>query len=240
MIKDLDKQAQETIDKVLVITKVQAFFFGIIIVNLYFSSWNFFAFCFRGFFWTGFFLLFLRAIRRLLYSYWSFLFISTIYSMSFFIDFGLGKISMAEILTFVTLIGLNILQAKMMMHPVFYPMPNWWEYDFRYRKDIKGKVKVKDKSYDVRIADVRMGEVSIRCFQELEAGEHIVLNEIDEMDKAFSIPFDVATVRKNIVGRPYIIGLKLLNPADVIHYRKLKGLMRSKTLSKKHFIRYEQ
>ncbi len=240
MIKDFDRQAKETIDKVLVIAKLQAFFLGIIIISLYFSSWNFFAFCFRGFFWTGFFLLFLQAIKRLLYSYWSFLFISTLYSLSFVIDFGLGRISLAEMLTLATFIGLNILQASMMMRPIFYPMPNWWEYDFRYRTDIKAKIKVKDKFYDVRIADVRMGEVAIHSFHELEAGDRILLTGIDEIDKTLSIIFDVATVRKNIVGRPHIIGLKLFNHGDIVHYQKLKELIRSKKLSKKHFIRYGQ
>ena len=240
VVIDLDKESEEIIDKILVIIKLQAFFIGIITVNIYFLHMNFFTFCLRGFFWTGFFVLFLQAAKQLLYSYWSFLFILTLYTMSFIIDIGLGNTSIGEVLALLVILGLSVFQMSIMMRPIYYPMPNWWEYDFRYRADIKGKVAVKKKSYNVRISDVRMDKASIQSFYEFEAGDHIVLTEVDEIDRPFGIAFDVATVRKNIVGRPYIVGLKLSGHKDILDYRKLKSLVHSKRLSKTKFIDYGQ
>ena len=239
MIRDLDKNAQQTMEKVLSISKLQAVGLGLIIVKLYFSTWNFYAFVLRGTLAIIFFALFFRATKRLLYSYWAFLGLLTLYTLSFFIDLGPRNISLGEFLILSTLLALNIFQARMMMRPIYYPRPNWWEYDFRYRSDLKARLTTKDKHYPIRISDVRMGEVSIYSFHELESGERVLVDNIDEMDEDFSLALDVVTVRSNIVGRPDIVGLKLADEQDIVHYNKLRRTMHSRALSKKRFIRYE-
>ena len=239
MIRDLDKDAQQTVEKVLFISKLQAGCLGLIVVKLYLETFNFYAFSLRVAIGAVFFVLFFRATKRLLYSYWAFLLLLTLYGLSFFIDLGLGKMTLGPFLIISILLGLNVLQATMMIRPIYYPRPNWWEYDFRYKSDLKARVTSREKHYPIRISDVRMGEVSIYSFHSLESGEKILVDKIDGMDEDFTLGFDVVTVRSNIVGRPDIVGLKLSDEQDIFHYDKLRHMMQSRKLSRKRFVRYE-
>ena len=126
-----------------------------------------------------------------------------------------------------------------MVRPTYYPRVNWWEYDFRYRGDTKARMGINDGFHDIRINDIRMGEVSIYSFCELNPGEKIVVDKVDGMGEDFRLGFDVVTVRANIVGRPDIVGLRQSDMQDEFKYNKLRDTVHSKKLSVKRFVHYE-
>ena len=237
MVKRLDKTAGQSIERVLTMAKIQGLCIGVAVCNRYLLEMHFLSFLLRGFFWIIFFMLFFRAIRRLLYSYWMFHFLLILYVLLRF--FGSGGLFFSEIFIFLLVIGLSVWQVCIMVRPTYYPRINWWEYDFRYRGDTKARMGVKDKFHDIRINDIRRGEASIYSFCELSPGEKIVVDRIDGMDGDFSLDFDVVTVRANVVGRPDIVGLRLSDMHDNFNYNKLKDNVHSKKISVKRFVHYE-
>ena len=237
MIKHLDKTAWLSIERVLTMAKIQGLCIGVVVCNRYLLGSEYMSFLLWGFFWIVFFMLFFRAIRRLLYSYWVFLCVLFLYVLISF--FGSRELFLSEAFIFLVILGLGVWQAYLMAGPTYYPRINWWEYDFRYRGDTKARMGIRDGFHDIRLNDIRMGEVSIYSFCELSPGEKIVVDKIDGMDEGFSMEFDVVTVRTNIVGRPDIVGLRQSDVRDVFNYDRLKQSVHSKKLSVRRFVHYE-
>lgn len=238
VIKGIDRESGRVIDKALAILKLQGLCVALLAVGETVSDFSVPGLVFRGFFWTSFFVLFARVARRLLYSYWAFLVILTLYALGFLAD--PARLSLGEALVVSALLGLNVWQALPLMSPVYYPMPNWWEYDFRCRSDVKAMMVAGDGSrHHIRINEARMGAVSVSCFHELASGEKVFIDGVEGMDRDFGVSFDVVSVRSGIVGRPDIVGLVLSDDKDGQRYDELRGAVGSKRLSVRRFVRHD-
>lgn len=155
-------------------------------------------------------------LKKLNYSYWAF---------SFFIaTFYIINILNPPIPStfFVFLCGGILLTIEMysLFSPLYYPIVSWWEYDFRYRDDVKVLVYHDDEKVEGRLIDVRRGAGGICLFNDIPVGEKIVVETI-ESAKFFRIPGIIFSRRQYSIGRPKVYGIRfaLENDADRNDFR---------------------
>src|SRR5690606_6656401 len=91
---------------------------------------------------------------------------------------------------------------------LFFPRVQWWEYDFRYRGDLKIKIKHNGVLFPARLTDLRRSEACVEAFEDLKIKE--VCNiEIELDEKVFSINGEIKTKKQIIPGRPLRYGIKI-------------------------------
>ena len=91
--------------------------------------------------------------------------------------------------------------------PIYYPRVSWWEYDFRYRDDLKIEVKEGDHQYVARLTDLRRYAGCVAVFEELKLGDEItIIAKVD--DASVSLRGQVMSKRRDLIGRPLIYGVQ--------------------------------
>ncbi len=157
--------------------------------------------------WSGYYVLLIRSLNKILYSFLTFLAVGIVFN-TIFIFFELSSLNYAQsILHAINLLVFLIIVFNM-NRPIFYPKINWTEYDFRHRKDKRVKIKVTDgEDINARIYDTRRGEASLLCFEELELDDEY---EVFNMDNEHFAKARVLSQRKALLGRPIAHGVKLL------------------------------
>ncbi|WP_419173215.1 hypothetical protein [Halobacteriovorax sp.] len=100
--------------------------------------------------------------------------------------------------------------------PVFFPIINWWEYDFRYRNDLKASVYIDDdKKADARIVDLRRRAGGLSMFEEVEIGQRIDI-ELESSGLDGRLQVEVLSKRQYSIGRPYTYGVRFVITDDVV------------------------
>lgn len=95
-----------------------------------------------------------KTIKHRYYTYWSFSLLLFIYILfKIYEQFFVFHHSHIGILYFVASLFL-IAKMYILSSPIYYPRVSWWEYDFRYRDDLKIKVKAHDLDYEARLTDL--------------------------------------------------------------------------------------
>lgn len=149
-----------------------------------------------------------KAQRHRNYAYWGISFIVGLYLLRAvlqytFIDYN-ALILYFSFLSFIFL-GINI---YIMSSPIFYPRVQWWEYDFRYRGDLKAITEIDSKTFESRLTDLRRDAACIDLFEVLEVDTRLsVTVEVDS--KKYQIPAIVKTRTQVIPGRPWRYGIKV-------------------------------
>ncbi len=149
-----------------------------------------------------------KTIKHRYYTYWSFSFFLFIYIL-FKINEQFFALHQSHIGA-LYLISCLILITKMyiLSSPIYYPRVSWWEYDFRYRDDLKITVKANELNYDARLTDLRRYAGCVALFEELKLGQEISINaKVD--DVTVILRGHVMSKRKDMIGRPLIYGLQL-------------------------------
>ena len=148
-----------------------------------------------------------KTIKHRYYTYWTF---STF--LLFYIIYKINEQFFVEHHTHIGilyLVSCLILIVKMyiLSSPIYYPRVSWWEYDFRYRDDLKIKVKRSELEYDARLTDLRRFAGCVALFEEVKLGEEIIINaKVD--DVSVSLRGQVMSKRRDLIGRPLIYGVK--------------------------------
>lgn len=148
-----------------------------------------------------------KTIKHRYYTYWTFstlLFLYILFKINeqFFVlhQSHIGILYMISCL-------ILILKMYILSSPIYYPRVNWWEYDFRYRDDLRIKVKSEDNEYDARLTDLRRFAGCVGLFEELRLGDEIVINaKVD--DVTVNLRGQVMSKRRDLIGRPLIYGVK--------------------------------
>lgn len=144
--------------------------------------------------------------KELFYSFWSFSGILTVFLL---IKMFSSEIEMGEIrlLYFVGLILLFV-EAYILSSPIYYPRVSWWEYDFRYRTDLKITIENSEEKTEARVTDLRRGAGCVASFEEFKIGDEIKLSS----ESYFENDLVVEIVSKRIysLGRPYNYGVRFL------------------------------
>lgn len=148
-----------------------------------------------------------KTIKHRYYTYWTFSFSLFVYILfkineQFFVlhHSHIGALYVVSCL-------ILILKMYLLSSPIYYPRVSWWEYDFRYRDDLRIKVKSEAHEYDARLTDLRRHAGCVGLFEEIKLGDEIVITvKVD--DDAVNLRGQVMSKRRDLIGRPYIYGVK--------------------------------
>ena len=156
------------------------------------------------------------AKKRQLYSYWMTSFIIVVFLLfkilvSYFNEFDVLFYSYSFSL------GCILLLAYELFNPLYFPILKWWEYDFRYKVEIKTFLIQKDEKIECRLFDVRREAFCLLSFKDLDIEEDVKLNYFQEGNN--EIYGKIVTKRETHIGRPKIYGVKSKSSKD---YKKLK------------------
>lgn len=184
---------------------------------------------------SGCFYLLTLTRKKLFYSFWTF-------AISFQIYFLTGVFNSLSNWTGIFYLGSFILMGMEMyilLSPIFYPRVNWWEYDFRYRDDIKTTIKLNEQTFKGRLADLRRNAGCLSAFEVFKIGETVELEANDETYSA-----EIMSRREYSLGRPLHYGIRFLSNSHE-DKSKIKRLFRhwktkKKVIMKKKFTKEDQ
>lgn len=228
---------QNSYDKVKLLTILQFFLvlFAFVAEALVTQSVLNFSFIFQFILLLVAYNFYYSALSNLFYSYWNMSLIFGIYylvSLSRnFLVIGHPAIGILFCFSFFIL----ILASYIVSSPLYYPRFHWWEYDFRFRADIRCWVEVDGKQFRGRLSDLRRGAACLELFSHMPIGKSIQIN-IEILDQNFTLLAEVRSKREPIIGRSIIYGLKFIN-TDLEQKQRLKFLSNYWDESKKIKIR---
>jgi hypothetical protein len=176
-----------------------------------------------------------NALTNLYYSYWNISVILAIYYLvSLSRNFLVVGHPLIGVLFCISLIFLMI-SCYIISSPLYYPRVHWWEYDFRFRADIRCFVEIDDQQFRGRLSDLRRGAACLELFQNIHVGHPIQIN-LEILNQNFTLFAEVRSRRETIVGRSIIYGLKFVN-SDLEQRQRLRLLTNYWNESKKIKIR---
>lgn len=183
----------------------------------YYGRTGFFGFIASIIFLGGFYRLSYLTIRNLYYTFWTFAGILLIYlSVKTFTGFTHEGAPALFYLYGLALIFL-VIEMYILSSPLYYPFVNWWEYDFRYRYDLKIKLKERineDEEWnEVRLTDLRRGAGCVASFDDYKKGQVLELKCPAE-HKTYYFKVEVMSKRQYSVGRPFHYGVSFMLESD--------------------------
>jgi hypothetical protein len=177
-----------------------------------------------------------KTIKYRYYTYWTFsvvLFFHLTYKIyeQYFV-LNNDHISMLYILATILL----IIKMYILSSPLYYPQISWWEYDFRYRDDLKILVKSKEEEFSARLTDLRRQAGCVAMFEDLKLGEEIMVNAApEESEDNVLLRCVVMSKRRDVIGRPLIYGVqfKFDSKSNKKRYVTLERLWKKQKNSKR-------
>jgi hypothetical protein len=150
------------------------------------------------------------ALTNLHYSFWN---ISVIFGVYYVVALTRNFLVIGHPLIGVLfMLGLIFLLVScyIISSPLYFPQVNWWEYDFRFRADVKCLVEVDEKQYQGRLSDLRRGAACLELFQNIPVGHKVLIN-IEILNQNFTLDAEIRSRREPIIGRTIIYGLKFIH-----------------------------
>lgn len=148
-----------------------------------------------------------QTFERFYYSYWVFnimLFSYILWSLyKSLLVYGNSILSYV----YTLMLFANGIKTYIISSPIYFPIVNWWEYDFRYRRDIPILIKSGSSDFEGRIIDFRREAAGIQSFQKFEPGDSVEIHFNEELEGP-NLKGDIYSVRKYSFGRPYVLGVK--------------------------------
>jgi hypothetical protein len=212
MLSIMKLNLQNSTDKIKLLTILQFFFVliafvGEALVNHYVLN---FSFIFQLILLLVAFNFYYLAILHLYYSFWN---ISLIFGIYYVVAFSRNFLVIGHPLIGVLfLLGLICLMIScyIISSPIYFPQVNWWEYDFRFRADVKCLVEVDGKQFKGRLSDLRRGAACLELFHSIPVGHKVMIN-IEILNQNFTLDAEVRSKREPIIGRTMIYGVKFIN-----------------------------
>lgn len=171
------------------------------------------------------------ALSNLYYSYWNMSLIFAVYYLvSMSRNFLVLDNTPIALLFFISLIFL-ISASYIISSPLYYPRFHWWEYDFRFRADIRCWVEIDGKAYRGRLSDLRRGAACLELFNQIPSGQPIQIS-VEILNQNFTLFAEVRSKREPIIGRSVIYGVKFIN-SDLEQRQRLRFLTNYWNESKK-------
>jgi hypothetical protein len=163
-----------------------------------------------------------RALINLYYSYWN---ISLILSVYYLVSLSRNYLVLSNpLIGSLFLFSFIFLFAAVYIisSPLYYPRFSWWEYDFRFRADIKCSVEIEGKEIWGRLSDLRRGAACLELFAQLPVGQSIQINT-EILNQNFTLFGEIRSKREPIIGRSHVYGIKFVN-YDLEQRQRLKFL----------------
>lgn len=190
-----------------------------LVYRFYSGDLGFVAFFYAAFLFF-FYKMYGKTLENLYYTFWTFSLIVFLYlfhgvwtQLLSFNDFGLGCLYLLGL--FILVIQLHIISS-----PIFYPRVSWWEYDFRYKADLKVFIDFDQEEFPGRLTDLRRGAGCVVSFEDITIGESIKLRSMSK-DLEGELTGFVMSKRESTPGRGMTYGIKfnLDNPEYVECYK---------------------
>lgn len=183
--------------------------------------------------------MFYKTIKYLYYTYWTFSLGIFLYLFAniFFLENTLNVPGLNYIY-FFAIIFLCV-EMYTLSSPIYYPVVNWWEFDFRYRHDLPVIVEL-DSKMEGRLTDLRRGAGCILLFETLYVGQSIKI-ELPEEYGDISLTAEVMSKRYHSVGREIKYGVRFIfdSKDEKNAFNSLSKLWRSE-LSRKKKMKFEK
>lgn len=175
-----------------------------------------------------------NALSNLYYSYWNLSLLLTVYYLVGLIrNFAVGYPMIGML--FCLSLAFLIMACYIVSSPLYFPRVHWWEYDFRFRADIRCWAEIDNQQYRGRLSDLRRGAACLELFQHTNVG-HPVQIHLEVLNQNFTLHAEVRSKREPIIGRSIIYGIKFVN-FDLEQKQRLKLLTNYWRESKKIKIR---
>jgi len=203
---------QNSYDKVKFLTLLQFIFVlvGFVAEALVTQSVLNFSFIFQLILLFATYNFYYNALSNLFYSYWNISLVLAIYYLvSLTRNFLVVGHPMIGVIFFFSLIFL-IIACYIISSPLYYPRVHWWEYDFRFRADIRCLVEVDGQQFRGRLSDLRRGAACLELFNHTHVGQPIQIN-LEILNQNFTLFAEVRSKREPIIGRSIIYGIKFVN-----------------------------
>ncbi len=178
-----------------------------------------------------FFKFYYEALSNLLYTFWGLtLFLIANLVIFFFDSLSTHMYAFHGSLTFLMLVvhGIIIYLAS---SPVYYPRVSWWEFDYRYRSEIKINTIFDNHNNEARLNDLRRGGGSISSFEGFPLGSIVEL-DFDFRFEHYHFQVIVGSCSRSIPGRPYSYGVKFILETEEDHQAYKLLLLNWRTRSK--------
>ncbi|MCO4793071.1 MAG: hypothetical protein KC493_05130 [Bacteriovoracaceae bacterium] len=148
-----------------------------------------------------FYRLYYQTVKKLFYTFWTLSIVLIVYLVS-----SLLFIDLTDVQFYLHLLSLIfvVMEMYILHNPIYYPIVSWWEYDFRYRHDLKIMAECEGlEPLRGRMNDIRRDSAGIRFFEDLEIGTKlsIIHNDKTYVGKTMS-------KRRYSIGRPWTYGFK--------------------------------
>jgi hypothetical protein len=151
--------------------------------------------------------LYYKMVKNLYYSFWTFSVLIFIYLFSNFVmcltfdnSFGLPYIYLLAMISL-------LLECYILYSPIYYPRVRWWEYDFRYRHDLKVNILREEEKYEGRFTDLRRGAGCVLLFEDLSIGDSLTIETTGEI-KNIKLNAEIMAKHEYMVGRGITYGVK--------------------------------
>jgi hypothetical protein len=151
-----------------------------------------------------------NALSNLFYSFWNISFVLIIYYLvSMTRNYLVLDQPMISLLFFCCLTFL-VMACYIISSPLYYPRVHWWEYDFRFRADIRCSAEIDGQQYRGRLSDLRRGAACLELFNHSQIGQPIQIN-LEILNQNFTLFAEIRSKREPIIGRSIIYGIKFVN-----------------------------
>lgn len=203
---------QNSYDKVKFLTLMQFFFVLIAFVAEAFVTQSVlnFSFIFQLILLIASYNFYYNALSNLYYSYWN---ISILLAIYYFVsltrNFLVVGHPMIGVMFFFSFLFL-ITACYIISSPLYYPRVHWWEYDFRFRADIRCSAEIDGHQFRGRLSDLRRGAACLELFNHTHIGQPIQIN-LEILNQNFTLFAEIRSKREPIIGRSIIYGIKFVN-----------------------------
>jgi len=151
-----------------------------------------------------------NALSNFILSYWYISFLLWIYYLwSLTRNFLVVGHPTIGVLFFFSLIFL-LIACYIISSPLYFPRVHWWEYDFRFRADIRCSAEIDGQQFRGRLSDLRRGAACLELFNHTHVGQPIQIN-LEILNQNFTLFAEVRSKREPIIGRSIIYGIKFVN-----------------------------
>lgn len=162
------------------------------------------------------------ALNNLYYSYWN---MSLIFGIYYLVSMSRNFLILENpMIGFLFLLSFFFIlfACYIISSPLYYPRFHWWEYDFRFRADIRCWIEVDGKQFRGRLSDMRRGAACLELFHSMPVG-HPILISVEILNQNFILSGEVRSKREPIIGRSIVYGVKFVNQ-DIEQKQRLKFL----------------
>ena len=156
-----------------------------------------------------FFRFFFNVRQKLQYSYWTLAGIFLLYLVLSFNTLIGQNYSFFVPICYLLSMTFLCLDMYFLFSPIYYPLVRWWEYDFRFRDDLKIKVLVEKEDLEGRLTDLRRGAGCVALFCNYNHGMRLTI-KLEDFSGMDSIKAEIVSRRQYSLGRPHTYGVRFL------------------------------